>query len=67
MEDLAGRGHSFNFGTGMTAVKTASNLILKLKGVDMGGVDADKQQELRTPLETLPDELAQVFDGLKIN
>lgn len=58
-------GRGFNFGTSMRAVKTASTQIQKLKGVDMGDIDADKQQELRTQLETLRDELEQVLEGLK--
>lgn len=58
-------GQSFNFGSSIRAVKTASTQIQKLKGVDMGGIDADKQQKLRSQLETLRDELEQVLAGLK--
>jgi len=58
-----GEGQKFNFGSSMRAVKTASTQLQKLKGVDMEGVDADKQQELRTQLEALRDELEQVLKG----
>jgi hypothetical protein len=58
-----GEGQKFNFGSSMRAVKTASTQLQKLKDVDMEGVDADKQQELRTQLEALRDELEQVLSG----
>ena len=47
----------------MRAVKTASTQLQKLKGADLGGIDADKQQELRAELEALRAELEQVLKG----
>lgn len=53
----------FNFGSSMRAVKTASTQLQKLKGADLGDIDADKQQELRAELEALRAELEQVLSG----
>lgn len=56
-------GQGFKFGNSMRAVKTASTQLQKLKGADLEGIDADKQQELRAELEALRAELEQVLKG----
>ncbi|AGW13842.1 ParB/RepB/Spo0J family partition protein [Megalodesulfovibrio gigas] len=55
----------FNFGSSVRAVKTASTQLQKLKGPDIGSIQPEQREELRTQLETLRDELEQVLEGLK--
>ena len=52
-------GQSFNFGTSMRAVKTASTQIQKLKSPEIEGIKPNEREELRAQLETLRGELEQ--------
>jgi ParB family chromosome partitioning protein len=58
---------SFDFGSSMRAIRTASTQIKKLKGQEIESIDNEIKQSLHIELEILRDELDRVIRKVKVN